>query len=632
MRNDAFTISPKGYSNTSLFFSFVLSSAIMYALYSLFFEYSPIIWSFNPRLPISDYTPWVRWAVAEKNGIQQYVLYALMIFYIYINVILNNIFAKMNNQFVSKFFMPLLVLTAVFFYKHIGFLPPMAEIGKSYSYAYFMIFVFLILLALSILIVKYPKTTNYLIAAILIPMCLISTRELRFYDATYIFSPGLRILHGFKPYETYFQYDYLLSLLSAIWMKAHFAIRAFKIPMQVSYYGLLLGIYLFAQKLFLHKRYALYLLISLVLFKIYGNMYDPIYMVQVVPLRLDLWFIVLVLAYFKGLGHWTLGLVLSFLVIAHHNFGLVYAASYLVLMAALFIFEAMEKKSAIKKMANKYLSIYWLNIFMLLASLLIYGFFFGPIIGNAVFSFQKIGLGFMPIAYNSFYWYIAVMLGMVFTIIINSKGHISYRVFETSIFLVVLTIGNSLYFFGRSHENNIINISASWLFCLFLLFDLMDDQLQANSKLKIKKAIMPAISLIAVLIFAHSYSGRAMDRIKLQYDNIREGHLTSNDPALNMDHVRVLTRFDIKVIFLSQLDFFYYYLGGYVPQDYYALIYARVFKKDTIDYLNSKLADGYYLIIPAIEYGDFAELIDALKYKNRKSDSGLIVISNGPIG
>lgn len=632
MRTDSTTIQLKGNSSTSLFFSFALSSTIMYGLYILFFSYSSVIWSFNTRLPIEDYTPWVRWAVAEKNGIQQYVLYILMLSNIVINISLNNVLSKVNSQYINKLLMLLFVLTSVFFYKRIGFYPPMAEIGKGSPYACFIISVFLALSLLSVLILKYSKMTNYLIAAMLIPVCFVSTQEFRFYDAAYIFSPGLRIIHGFKPYETYFQYDYILSLLAAIWMKVHFIIRAFKIPMQISYYGLFLSIYLFAQRLFLNKRYALYLLICLVIVKTYGNMYDPIYMMQVAPLRLDLWLIMLVLAFFNGPGHWLTGLMLGFLVVAHHNFGMIYAASYLLLIAALFIFEIMEQRVAIKKAAHKFLSIYRMNIAMLLVSLLIYGFFFGPRMGNGSFNFQRLGLGFMPITPNSFYWYIAVMLGMVSAIIVNNKKYISYRTFEAGIFLVVLTVGNSIYFFGRSHENNIINIAAGWLFCLFLLFDLMDAQMRSDAGPKIKKAIIPAISFMIVLLFAHCYSGRAVDRITLQYSNIREGRLIEKDPVLNMNVAKRLTMFDTRVIFLSQVDFYFYYRGGYIPEDYYSLIYARVFKKDTVDYLNSRLDEGYYIIIPENEYGDFGELVGPLKFKNKKYDSGLIVISNNPIG
>jgi len=549
-----------------------------------------------------------------------------------LTVLMNNFFSRIDGKLVARLLILVFAAVSVFFYKSIGFHLPMAEATSGYTCVYFTIAILLLLLLFSALAVKYPKTINCLIAGLLIPVCLISTQEIRFYDAAYIFSPALRILHGFKPFETYFQYDYLLSLLAAAWMKMHLAINLFKVPLQLSYYGLLLGIYLFAQKFFSDKRYALYLLVSLVIVKIYGNIYDPIAMVQVTPLRLDLWFIVLVLAYFKGASHWLVGLSLGFLVIVHHNFGMIYTASYLSLMVILFIFDAAEEKIGVKKLIRKYALSYALNISILLASLFCYGIFFGPKAGSSSFNFQKIGLGFLPIMRNSFYWYIAVILGLTFLMIANSRKHISRRAFETGIFLIMLAIGNSLYFFGRSHENNIINIAAVWLFCLFLMFCLMDLPIWSKRTSVVKRAIVPAAALLVVLIFAYCYSGRAIDRIALQYANLRNGHFVDKDGDIDVGCLKRLTMSDKRVIFLTEADFYYYYRGGYIPQDYYAAIYARVFKKNTVDYLNSRLAEGYYLVIPKMGSYFFKELSDMLEFKNRKDGPDFTVISNNPIG
>ena len=52
------------------------------------------------------------------------------------------------------------------------------------------------------------------------------------------------------------------------------------------------------------------------------------------------------------------------------------------------------------------------------------------------------------------------------------RDRIGDRKGQTTLFAVALTLANSIYFFGRSHENNLINISASLLLCAFIGIDL----------------------------------------------------------------------------------------------------------------------------------------------------------------
>ncbi|MCX5726369.1 MAG: hypothetical protein NT030_04180, partial [Candidatus Saganbacteria bacterium] len=235
--------------------------------------------------------------------------------------------------------------------------------------------------------------------------------------------------------------------------------------------------------------------------------------------------------------------------------------------------------------------------------------------------------GFLTITKGSFYWYVPIMLSLIVILILKNRRLLSERYFTTALFLIILTIGNSFYFFGRSHENNLINIAANLLFCLFLLFDMLDFELKRNASLRIGKLFVPAVAIVFILTCAYYYSGRAMEKAQSQYNYLMKWQFTEAAPVPNMQPIQRITRSSPKVIFLSAYDFGYYYYGGYVPQGYF-LAYAWVIKKDLINFLNDQLNAGYYVIIPRSEFNVFSEVIDGLNIKNKKNDSGFLFISN----
>lgn len=608
----------------SLLFSCVLSVSVLYVLYLLFYHYSSIIWSLNSKvLPLADYTPWIRKTASEHDGIEIYVLYALTSLSIIIAFLTNKLFSRINNRSVVRSFFMLFSIISIIFFANVNFYPPMAAPAQGLNSAGFTMLILFIMLVLSFLFMKDRRMINIILPLLIIPICLVPTSGILFNDYNYILTPALKLLHGCKTTDIYFQYDHLLSLLAVLWLKSGLGIYSFRILGQISYLALFTGIYLFGQKYFANKLYALFLLISLVIIRIYGQIYDPTISFQVAPLRLDLWFILLLLAYWKGLMHWSLGLTLGILIIAHHNFGLIYAGSYLLLIFILGILEAAESTFKIKRVIKKYFLLYSVNIYMLIFALIAYNILFTSNAPNSVASLH----GFLTIAKSSFYWYVPIMLSLIVILIIKNRKRLSERYFITALFMIILTIGNSLYFYGRSHENNLINISASLLFCLFLLFDLLDRELKKDTSPRIRKLFMPTLAIVFILTCAYYYSGRAMGKVQSQYLHFKNWQFIEAYPAPDMQAIQRMTRYSSKVIFLSETDLLYYYYGGYVPQGKYHT-YAWVIKKGLIDFLNKRLNAGYYVIIPDTEYKMFSEIIDGLNIKNKKDDSGFLFISN----
>ena len=115
-------------------------------------------------------------------------------------------------------------------------------------------------------------------------------------------------MHGFSLTQTFSQYDYFLSVLTAIWIK-FFPVETLALLGRLSFFALFFGLYLFAKNFYQNKQLAVYLLISVIIIKVYGNTYPPDFCFQVTPLRLDWWIVLLVLAFWKGPSHWLVGVL-----------------------------------------------------------------------------------------------------------------------------------------------------------------------------------------------------------------------------------------------------------------------------------------------------------------------------------
>ncbi len=595
----------------NLFNILVISTFSAFLLYKIFYLFSEFIWSKNlnvdPDLLTSQVAGWVI-SPGQRDGIETYVLYLLILVCILLSIFLNSLFnfsLKMRKYKLVLFLSSLFILASYFYYSAIDFIPPMINrvVGK------FPLLLETIIIAIIWIILKITdkkeKISNFLIIVLLIPICFIAISPFSTTDYEYIFAPALRLLNHFPIKDIYFQYDIFLSLIAALFMKFKIDLNLYQIIGQLSYYALFLGSFFFSKKLFLHKKLSYYLLAAVVLVKIYGLICDPILVFQVTPLRLDLWLPILVLSYFRGINSKSIGFSLGLMIIFHRAFGLIYSIGYLQAVSVLFLIEFWQNKKSLnilKEQIKKYFSLFWPNVLLLV-------FFFG--LSLIIFSgssleaasvYQQIGIGFMQISTKSFYWYFPVLVSALMIALIDRKKILSTNYFNSSIFLIFLAIGNLIYFYGRSHENNLINIAASLLFILYLFFDLLLDFKKDifKSKLFVKKILSTFVPIMPVVLIVFFYSSGIIDRSKTQFENLKKGQniypMKISENNLKIEKIREITNFSKKVYFAVNSDFYYYYYGDYVPQGHYSPHLSWVYKKDMLDYMQVLLNNGYYIV------------------------------------
>jgi hypothetical protein len=533
---------------------------------------------------------------------------------------------RRQRVFWSAFVLAFLALLACFG-RAIGFNPPMNEMAPLPTALLFVLApTGLLLWAIMRISGRHQCLADLLIVVGLLPVCFVATQPPSLADYSYILAPALRLVDHFKLSEIYFQYDLLLSLFAAAWMKLRLDLNYFQVVAQVSFYALFLGSFFASRRFFRVKKLSYYLLAALVLVKAYGLVHDPALALQVAPLRLDLWIVLFVLAYEKGIYSKWLGVALGALVVFHRTFGVIYALGYLELILTLWLLDGLRRPAswrALKDGFRKHLALVWPNALIVLSALALSGLLFGGLGLEAASTYRSLGIGFLPIDRQSFYWYVPVLLSVAFVLFLRKRKLLDEKYFHGGLFLIFLAVGESLYFFGRSNENYLIDISAVLLLVLFALLDLVFSEGPGPARSGVKKKLTAIVPALLVLAVAFCYSGRIHDRLAVQFQNVQKGRLIYPLPVQVGPNVLLPVVGDSqKVYFLGAEDFYYYYYWGYVPQGRFSPYNSWIYEKDLVSFVQGLLNDGYFVAVPQAEVAGQQEIISGLRYDHEVQQDG----------
>jgi hypothetical protein len=487
------------------------------------------------------------------------------------------------------------------------------------------------------------RWSTTIVALVLIPICFLTTSAFSAFDYGFVFSPALRLIHGFNVREIYFQYDLFLSLLAAGWMKLHFDINNFRFVAQASVYILIFIEFIVSKRLFFTKKLAYFFLAALVLIKIYAYFIDPTYCIQLTPLRLDLWIIPFIILMWRGSYSIAIGCCFLVINIVHRNFGFLYSISYLEFIFVLFLidlFENYKVKIDIIKLVRKHIFLTGPNLILIGVSLFIDYYIFGSLRPESAILYQQLGIGFLPISAVSFYWYVPILLTATFVLLFKQRKSLPDYYFTSGVFLILLSLANSVYFFGRSHESNIIHISGSLLFLVFMLIDLLIKNYSVKKEnildvrtIKYNKYILGFMPIFFIMLITFYYSERITRNLIIHAQNLRDHRFQytnqyNNPIQFNKDStdLKTITHNTDKVYMLSNWDFYYYYYGNYVPQGYFLPYVSSPFKKDLLVFLQNLLNKNYYIVIRKDELSYEAEVVNALAYNHTNDDNMYKVI------
>ena len=647
-------------NNTLRFSEIVLISASVSCFFWLLFEASVHwIWSFNPRLQSSLFTPMVKMFVYERDGIESFILYTIMLACIGATVVLSNLLLKLRNKNgYLAFFTVLFLVTAYYFY-HIGFVPPMYELGEDDVSKFPEIFILLAIISAGayFLYDRFSIIIKIVLVLLIAYTSLVMIYPSSIVDLSFILYPALRLMHGAKITEIYFQYDMLLSFLAYAWMKLNFSLDTFAYLTHVSYFIFFVASFFFADRLFKSKWLSVLFITALVIIRYYGIWDQGADFLQVSPLRLDLWIIPLIIAYYKGVHHWLVGIALGLLVIFHRNLGIIYVGAYAELVIVLFVLDMIpaiveHQSGNASKVFIRHLKLNAKNVLILLASVALCLILFKEMFSQSALIYRKIGVGMLRISKFSFYWYVPVMVGCLAVLLYRFRQKLGERYSETGMFIVLLLVGNSMYFFGRSHENNIINISALLILALFVLFDILiclspkeavviaavdNKNKKKDQKAEVKKGSLftkrtgyIALPFLFLFMSGYYYSGRLAEKFDQQYDNFTASQYICPLTPMTIDTTAIqhITLNSPNVFFLNfYIDFYYYYYGHYAPLGYFNPMSTWIYRKDLLNFIQDLLDKHYYIVYNTKEYQSLGDYIPYLNYDHSQQENNMVALS-----
>ncbi|MFI5196353.1 MAG: tetratricopeptide repeat protein, partial [Chitinophagales bacterium] len=393
----------------------LLGASTSCILWLLFFAIAHWVWDQHPHINAYDIAVYVRIFIFERDGIESIVLYLLMLVNIFVTLLAIPLLLKIRSHknIYLTVYSVLFLLAGYYFFK-IGFAPPIAAIDTKH-----LILPAIITLGsvgLYIIYQRFSLLVKLFVVALSAFVGLIALGPTSLTDLSYILDPALRLMHGFKVSEIYFQYDIFLSSIALLWMKMNWDIMAFPYIGQVSFFLFFICAFFFTDKYFRSKGLSVLFLVALLIVRFYTIWGDHPTIFQVTPIRLDLWLILVWVAWKKGIHHWLVGMCLGLLVLFHRNLGLIYLGSYVELLVMMFLLDIIplveEKKLNVKSLYDlflKHLRLNLKNIIVIIASIALCFILFKEMFSASALLYRKLGIGMLPISKLSFYWYVGIL-------------------------------------------------------------------------------------------------------------------------------------------------------------------------------------------------------------------------------
>jgi len=585
-----------------------VSVCLAFAVRWLFFSISTWLWNFASKTDLADVVPWAHWAMGDRDGAEAYGLLGAVALQGLGTVLGMALLARLRPRWRAGVVAALLA-TAIALAWKLPPHPPWTEVYRFSTDAYRFVAGILVATWLVGWLGRRTRArVPTLLAVLLFPLCFVPIGYSSLADLICLLAPALRLQHGIRLSEVYLQYDLLPSLLARAWTAIGGSAPAFSsVIVPATFYGLFLGSYAIARRL-LRPGLAAPLLASLILVRYYGIPGD--FCPQVAPLRLDLWVLPLGLVLAVGLRHWSVGLLLGALCFFSRSMGILQLGAYGLAVAVNFFAQRRAPGASATPFFRALLDLVigtkavW---GIVLLWLLAVRFAFGSFGSDAVAIYHQLGVGMMRIDPTSFYWWLLPLTGGVGWLAFSRRASLPSGVGEASIFAVTLTVSSSIYFFGRSHELNLLNTSAPYLFCVFLGLSLA---WPIASDPKAVRWAFRAAPWLMVATCAYFYSAMGLGRMAGQLTEVTTQapllQATSAAPVPTIDCAEIRRAApDDQVIFFSSNDYWYYEHCHLVPRGYFQPLYLAILTKPLAADLSKWIRRGYKLAVPRGGQGEF---------------------------
>lgn len=402
-------------------------------------------------------------------------------------------------------------------------------------------------------------------------------------DYNFFIAPALKLLNGEKLGSFYLQYGLGETVLFKYMLALGLRLHHMQIIQAIIFSFWFLLYYLLALKLFREKFFVFLFLLSLVLFRFIASPYHPILSPQGNTMRLDLWLpLFLIVIRFKILSPIT-SLAFSTAYVLDNFFGLLYFFVYIVAILTL---------TLLKKLHNESIHIKTVILILVpvIASILFQYHYFGSFFSPSAKLVDDLDYWQMNISPHSMFWVGILVLALFIYIILKEKTR---NLKENYLFLLGLALVGLIYFFGRSHENNLMITSGILLVILFITFDKL-------AKLYNLRKILFSMSGIFILITSLLFSAPIFENLNRVYDHLKRNVLIDINPIdktidQNQDFLNNYPA--KKIYFISNSDAYLNYRYDLKQIGYYTPFIANLFMEDTNKLLLDLSKDNYLILL-----------------------------------
>jgi hypothetical protein len=579
------------------------------ALRGLFLACSVWLWSFAKDIDLGLVTPWARWAMKDRDGIEPYAMLAIVGLQWLLTALGVLVLARLPPRWRLAAVVALLA-GVVRFALEVPLPPPLPKVDPLASSVLLLIAACVLAIGFVRWTMRGAKGVPWMLAAVLVPFCFVRVTLPNIIDLATILAPALQLHDGVAPSQVYMQYDLLPSLLALGWRSLGGDSLSFWIVLAAVFYATLLGLFVVGRRLFSRPGLVAPMLVAIVLVRCYAVWGDPFSAPQTGPVRLDLWVGLVAATLAVGLRHWLVGLLVACLCFFSRSVGILYLGAYFLALGADFVAERRDTPPATRAPLQPALRALLVavapSLGLIAASFVASRLILGSFGSAAVSLYRELGVGMLRVDAKSFYWWLLPMTGAVGWLAFSRRGTRPPRRAQGAIFAVALVAANSVYFFGRSHEHNILNLSISLLFCAYLGLDLAWPAETDDSR--ITRWLFHAASLAIVVVPAYFYSGRALEKLGAQAALVDSNGPTPSDgeniPDLHCDEIARASP-DGRAYVFSGFDYWYYDRCHYVPRAYFQPLSLAILQQSLIDDVSRLVNEGYKVFVPS-HPGDFA--------------------------
>ena len=600
------------------------------AIRQIFFALSEWLWRFDVPVLDADVVPWARWTIHERDGAEPYALLALTLLQLLATGLGFLLVGRAAPRWRAALVALLLVAVGLFAYL-LPPRPPLYAVEADFTHALMVVAASLLIALLFARSVRPDIRIPALPAVILLPLCFIPTKLPSLFDLGCILAPAVRLAHGISPRAMYLQYDLFPSLLAAAWGAIVSDPTSFSFVCAASYYAMLLGMLLIVTRMFKRPQLAGPLVVAILLARMYGSTVDASAVPQVTPLRLDLWPLVLAGVLAGGLRRWPVGLVLGLLYFFSRSMGILYLAAWALALAGDFLADRFATPAGERPPVRAALRLALVELkpslgliaLSLVAALAVSG----HLGADGLSLYGHLGPGMLRIGRDSFYWWLLPLLGMAGWLAFSQRRSLPPRRAQAALMAVPLLVVNAIYFFGRSAEQNLINLGSSFLFGLFLVLDLSwppstspsstspsstspssaapssaaspNSDTDTDTDPAVIRWFFRLAPYLVVVVCAYSYSARVVAKFDVQ-QAVAISHSPLGGeavPTINCNEVKQAAG-DSRIFFLSMSDYWLYQQCGLIPRGRVQPVYLNILKATLLDDIRKLLAAGFKIVVP----------------------------------